>query len=67
MVDIYIAATIAFGFGILTYWWGKHSAVEPTIGNMLEVLEKGNYIKVKIDKIVFQDITVAATKPERKT
>ena len=50
MVDIYIAATIAFGFGIFTYWWGKHSAVEPTIGNMLEVLEKGNYIKVKVDK-----------------
>ena len=50
MVDIYIAATIAFGFGILTYWWGKQSAIEPTIGNMLEVLEKGNYIKVKIDK-----------------
>ena len=50
MVDIYIAATIAFGFGILTYWWGKHSAVEPTIGNMLEVLEKENYIRVKIDK-----------------
>ena len=50
MVDIYIATIIAFGFGILTYWWGKHSAVEPTIGNMLEVLEKGNYIKVKIDK-----------------
>ena len=47
MVNIYIAATIAFGFGILTYWWGKHSVVEPTIGNMLE---KGNYIKVKIDK-----------------
>ena len=50
MVDMYIASTIAFVFGILTYWWGKHSAVEPTIGNMLEVLEKGNYIKVKIDK-----------------
>ena len=47
MVDIYIAATIAFGFGILTYWWGKQSAIEPTIGSMLEVLEKGNYIHGK--------------------
>ena len=50
MVNIYVAVAISFGFGILTYWWGKHSAVEPTIGNMLEVLEKENYIRVKIDK-----------------
>jgi DNA-binding PadR family transcriptional regulator len=49
MVDMYIAVAVAYGFGILTYWWGKHSAVEPTIGNMLEVLEKQGYIKTKTD------------------
>ena len=50
MVDIYIAIAIAYGFGILTYWWGKRSAVEPIVDTLLSTLEKGNYIKVKIDK-----------------
>ena len=50
MVDIYIAIAIAYGFGILTYWWGRKSQVEPTVESMLTVLEKGNYIKVRIDK-----------------
>ena len=50
MVNIYIAIAIAYGFGILTYWWGKRSAVEPIVDTLLSTLEKGNYIKVKIDK-----------------
>lgn len=50
MVDMYIAIAIAYGFGILTFIWGKKSAVEPIVDSVLETLEKGNYIKVKIDK-----------------
>ena len=50
MVNIYVAVAISLGFGICTYWWGRHSAVEPTIENVLGVLEKGNYIKTRIDK-----------------
>jgi len=49
MVDMYIAATIAFVFGILTYWWGKRSAVEPVADHILNVLEEQGYIKTKTD------------------
>ena len=45
MVNIYIAVAISLGFGICTYWWGRHSAVEPTIENVLGVLEKGKLLE----------------------
>ena len=45
MVNIYVAVAISLGFGICTYWWGRHRAVEPTIENVLGIFEKGNYIK----------------------
>lgn len=49
MVNIYIATIVAFGFGILTYWWGKRSAVEPVADHILNVLEEQGYIKTKTD------------------
>jgi len=49
MVNIYIATIVAFGFGILTYWWGKRSAVEPVADHILNVLVEQGYIKTKTD------------------
>ena len=49
MVDMYIAVAVAYGFGILTYWWGKRSAVEPVIDHILTTLEEQGYIKTKTD------------------
>jgi hypothetical protein len=49
MVDMYIAVAVAYGFGILTYWWGRRSAVEPIADHILTVLEEQGYIKTKTD------------------
>ena len=49
MVDIFVATTISFCFGLMTYWWGKRSAVEPVADYILTTLEEQGYIKTKID------------------
>mgnify|MGYP000017426726 CR=1 FL=1 len=49
MVDIYIAIAIAYGFGILTYWWGRKSQVEVVVDSLLTISEDQGYIKTTTD------------------
>ena len=51
MIDITIAIFITMGACIVTYFWGKSQNDPETImGCMLDTLNKGGYIKTRIDK-----------------
>jgi len=51
MIDITTAVFITIGACIVTYFWGKSQVdVNFIIGDVIDNLKKGGYIKTKLDK-----------------
>ena len=51
MIDITTAIFISMGACIVTYLWGKSQVdVNFIIGDVIDNLKKGGYIKTKLDK-----------------
>ena len=51
MIDITIAIFITMGACVITYLWGKSQVnVEYVIGDVIDNLKRGGYIKTKLDK-----------------
>ena len=51
MIDITTAVFITIGACIVTYFWGKSQVdVNFIIGDVINNLKKGGYIKTKLDK-----------------
>ena len=51
MIDITTAIFITMGACIVTYFWGKSQVdVNFIIGDVINNLKKGGYIKTKLDK-----------------
>jgi len=51
MIDITTAVFITMGACIVTYFWGKSQVdVNFIIGDVINNLKKGGYIKTKLDK-----------------
>ena len=51
MIDITIAIFITMGACIATYFWGKSQVnIDFIIGDVIDNLKKGGYIKTKLDK-----------------
>ena len=50
MVDITTAICITMGACIVSYFWGKKMITEIIIGEVIDTLRDGGYIKTKLDK-----------------
>ena len=51
MIDITTAVFITIGACIVTYFWGKSQVnIDFIIGDVIDNLKKGGYIKTKLDK-----------------